>query len=164
MTEQLNWTELNKEMAAHSSIPAWRIPWTEQPGGLQSAGSQRVGHDWATSLSLFNIDTRASPVASGKECTRSAGDKRCGFDPWVRKVPWSRNWQPAPVFLPGESHGQRSLMGNSPWGHKESDTTEQWKTHNIDTLRDKLQSKSKMQKDPASSWRVPQKKACWVKQ
>ena len=44
---------LEKEMATHSSILAWRIPWTEEPGGLQSTGSQRVGHDWATSLSLL---------------------------------------------------------------------------------------------------------------
>ena len=43
---------------------------------------------------------------------------------WVRKIPWRRAWQPTPVFLPGESHGQRSLEGWSPWGHKESDTTE----------------------------------------
>ena len=44
---------LEEEMATHSSILAWRIPWTEEPGGLQSTGSQRVGHNWATSLSLF---------------------------------------------------------------------------------------------------------------
>ena len=43
---------LEKEMATHSRILAWRIPWTEKPGGLQSTGSQRVGHDWATSLHL----------------------------------------------------------------------------------------------------------------
>ena len=47
------------------------------------------------------------------------------FDPWVRKIPWSRKWQPTPVSLPGESHGQRRLVGDSPWGHKESDMTEQ---------------------------------------
>ena len=41
-----------------------------------------------------------------------------GFDLWVRKIPWRRKWQPTPVFLPGESHGQRSLVGYSPWGHK----------------------------------------------
>ena len=45
-------------------------------------------------------------------------------DPWVGKIPWRRKWQPTPVFLPGESHGQRSLVGYSPWGYKESDTTE----------------------------------------
>ena len=63
--------------------------------------------------------------ASSKEpacqCSRH---KRCRFDPWVRKIPWRRAWQPTPLFLPGESHGQRSLVGYSPWGHKESDMTE----------------------------------------
>ena len=55
----------------------------------------------------------------------NAGDAgRPEFDPWVGKIPWRWAWQPTPVLLPGESHGQRSLMGYSPWGHKESDTTE----------------------------------------
>ena len=53
----------------------------------------------------------------------NAGEKRCGFDPWVRKIPWRRAWQPTPVFLPGESHGQTRLV-DSPWSRKESDTTE----------------------------------------
>ena len=44
--------------------------------------------------------------------------KRIWFDPWVRKVPWRRKWQPTPVFLPGESQGQRNLVSYSPWGHK----------------------------------------------
>ena len=44
-------------------------------------------------------------------------------DPWFRKIPWRTKWQPTPGSLPGESHGQRSLAGYSPWGHKESDTT-----------------------------------------
>ena len=51
---------------------------------------------------------------------------RSGFDPWVRKFPWGRKWQPAPPFLPAKSHGRRSLAGYSPWGHKESDTTERF--------------------------------------
>ena len=51
--------------------------------------------------------------------------RRHGFNPWVGKIPWRRRWQPTLVFLPGKSHRQRSLMGYSPWGHKESDTTEQ---------------------------------------
>ena len=50
---------------------------------------------------------------------------RSGFNPWVRKIPWRRKWQPTPIFLPEESHGRRSLVGYSLWGHKESDTTEQ---------------------------------------
>ena len=49
---------------------------------------------------------------------------RCRFDPWVGKIPWRRTWQPTPVFLPGESHGQRSLVGYGPWDRKESDMTE----------------------------------------
>ena len=52
---------------------------------------------------------------------------RPGFDPWVGKIPWRRKWQPTPVFLPGEFHGQRSMVAYSPWGRKESDTT-QWVT------------------------------------
>ena len=52
---------------------------------------------------------------------------RLGFDLWVRKIPWRREWQPTPVFLPGEFHGQRSLVGYSSWSHKESDMTE-WLT------------------------------------
>ena len=50
--------------------------------------------------------------------------RRLGFDPWEGKVPWRRKGQPTPVFLPGKFHGQRSLVGHSPWGYKESDTTE----------------------------------------
>ena len=54
--QSLSWEDpLGKEMATHSSILAWRIPWMEEPGGLQSTGLQRVGHDWATSLSLFHF-------------------------------------------------------------------------------------------------------------
>ena len=51
--------------------------------------------------------------------------RRPGFDLWVGKIPWIREWQPTPVFFPGESHGQRNLWGYSPWDSKESDTTEQ---------------------------------------
>jgi len=52
----------------------------------------------------------------------------CGrpwFNPWVRKIPWRSEWLPTPVFLPGKFHGQESLVDYSPWGHKESDRTEQ---------------------------------------
>ena len=61
----------------------------------------------------------------GKESASQCGRcKRHEFDPWVEKIPWRREWQPTPVFLPGRPHRQRSLVGSSPWGHKESDTTE----------------------------------------
>ena len=69
--------------------------------------------------------TRASGMAQWVE--NSLTGRRCRrhqLDLWVRKIPWRRKWQPTPVFLPGESHGQRSLVGYSPWGHKELYTTE----------------------------------------
>ena len=56
--------------------------------------------------------------------------RRLRFDSWAGKIPWSRKWQPGtPVFLPGELHGQRSLVGYSPRGHRESDTTERLHFH-----------------------------------
>ena len=85
---------LEKEMATHSSVLAWRIPGTVQPGGLLSLASRRVGHDWAMSLSLFTF------------------------------MHWRRKWQPTPVFLPGESQGRGSLVGCHLRGRTESDTTE----------------------------------------
>ena len=81
-------------MAPHSSTVAGKIPWMEEPGRLQFMGSLRVRHDWATSLSLSTF------------------------------MHWRRKWQPTPVFLPGESHGRRSLVGCSPWGRTELDMTE----------------------------------------
>ena len=83
-----------KAMAPHSSTLAWKIPWTEEPRRLQSMGSLRVGHDWATSLLLFTF------------------------------MHWRRTWQPTPVFLPGESQGRGSLVGFRLWGRAESVTTE----------------------------------------
>ena len=83
---------VEKAMAPHSSTPAWKIPWTEEPGRLQSMGWLRVGHDRATSLSLFTF------------------------------MQWRRKWQPTPVFLPGESQGRGSLVGCHLRGHTESDT------------------------------------------
>ena len=83
-----------KAMAPHSSTLAWKISWTEELGRLRSMGSQRVGHDWVTSLSLFTF------------------------------MHWRRKWQPTPVFLPGESQGRGRLVGCHLWGHTELDTTE----------------------------------------
>ena len=81
-------------MASHSRTLAWKIPWTENPGRLQSMGLRRVGHDQATSLSLFTF------------------------------MHWRRKWQPTPLFLPGESQGQGSLVGCRLWGRTELDTTD----------------------------------------
>ena len=57
--------------------------------------------------------------------------RRPGFDPWVGRIPWRRTWQPTLVSLPGESHGQRSLAGYSPWGCKELGMAEGLITHSI---------------------------------
>ena len=64
---------------------------------------------------------------SGKEPTCQC--RRCGFDPWDKKIPWCKKWQLTPVFLPGKFHRQMSLEGYNPWGHKELDTTE-WLNNN----------------------------------
>ena len=85
-----------KAMAPHSSTLAWKIPWMEEPGRLQSMGSLLVGHDWATSLSLFTF------------------------------LHWRRTWQPIPVLLPGESQGRGlpcrlPSMGSHRVGHDWSD-------------------------------------------
>ena len=79
---------LEEGMTTHSSPLTWKIPWMEEPGRLQSMGLRRVGHDWATSLSLFTF------------------------------MCWRRKWQPTPVFLPGESQGWWSLVGYCLWGHR----------------------------------------------
>ena len=71
------------------------------------------------------MSKRFSGGASGKEpACQYRRHKRLGFNPWVRKIPWRRKWYPSPLFLPGESHGQRNLEGCSPRGHKESDSAE----------------------------------------
>ena len=77
-----------KAMVPHSSTLAWKIPWMEDPGGPQSMRLLRVGHDWATSLSLFTF------------------------------MHWRRKWQPTSVFLPGESQGWGSLVGCRLWGRR----------------------------------------------
>ena len=87
-----SWSE--KAVAPYSSTLAWKIPWMEEPGRLQSMGSPRVGYDWATWLSLFTF------------------------------MHWRRKWQPTPVFLPGESQGPGSLVACGLWDRTESDTTE----------------------------------------
>ena len=73
----------------------------------------------------IDFDGASQVVLVVKNPPAKAGDvKRHRFDPWVGKIPWRRAWQPTAVFLTGESHGQRSLVGYSPWGHKKLDITE----------------------------------------
>ena len=72
-------------------------------------------------FTLLNLQKGLPTWLSGKESASQCRRRR--FETWVQKIPWSRKWQPTPVLLPGRSHGQRSLVGCSPWGRKESDTT-----------------------------------------
>ena len=105
--------------------------WTGRPGMLQFMGSQKVRHDWVTELNWTEKQRMGfSGGASGKELTcQCRRHKRHRFDPCVRKIPWRRAWQPSPVFLPGESHGQRSLAGYGPKGRKESTQLKQLSTY-----------------------------------
>ena len=80
-----------------------------------------MGAFYKNTLNWTVIPWQLGGKESACQCKRS---KRPKSDPWVRKIPWRRKWQPTPVFLPGKSHGQRSLAGCSLWGHKESNTTE----------------------------------------
>jgi len=101
----------NNPFLTHSSPLAWKIPWTEEPGRLQSMGLLRVRHDWSTSLSPFTF------------------------------MHWRRKWQPTPVFLPGESQGRGSLVGCCLWGHTESDTTSNLAAAAMDFIIDRKNTK-----------------------
>ena len=116
---------LEKEMATHSSILAWEIPWREEPGRLQSMELQRVGHDLVTKQqeqNYISITLGASLIAQVVKNLPAC--RRLEFNPWVKKIPWRRQWLPTPVFLLGVVHEQRGLVGYSPWGRKESDTSD----------------------------------------
>ena len=118
---------LEKEMATHSSVLAWRIPGMGEPGGLLSMGWHRVGHDWsdlaaaARYINLKSLHLPASGGSDGKESTCNAGD--LDSIPGLGRFPRRRAWQPTPCLE--NPHGQRSLVGYSLWGCKESDMTEQ---------------------------------------
>ena len=87
------------------------------PGSGRSPGEgngKPLQHSWASSGG-------SSSKKSACQCRRPKGHE---FDPCVGKISWRRKWQPTPVFLPGESYGQRSIVGYSPYGHKELDTDE----------------------------------------
>ena len=103
MTEQLSWTETHSQSSAlnHYSLIQEFISKTKEK---------------------ILLRTKVPGGSDGKRICLQYGRPR--FDHWVCKIPWGREWQPTPVFLPGESHGQRSLADYSPWGHKDLDTTE----------------------------------------
>ena len=130
---------LEKEMATHSSVLAWRIPWTGEPGRRPSMGSHRVGHDWS--------NLAAAAAASKEEKAMAPHSRTLAWKiPWMEEpgrlqsmgswrvrhdftftftfMHWRKKWQPTPVFLPEESQGRGSLVGCRLWGRTELDTTE----------------------------------------
>ena len=134
-TTELNWTEINiiskgyHQLACYfSGIFSFSLPykskwelfsmlhWKEtQSGDLHwlSPTREQIKIKWIHSIDLGFPG--GSAVKKKKICLQY---RRCSFDPWIGKILWRRKWQPTPVFLPGKSHGQRSLGGYSPWGCK----------------------------------------------
>ena len=106
----------------------WRrfltVPWT----GRRSNQSILQGINPEYPLEGLMPRTSFLAQSSKEHACQCSRHQRCGFDPWAKKI-WKRKWQPTPVFLPGKSHGQKSLMSYSPWGCKEPDTTEQLNHH-----------------------------------
>ena len=76
--------------------------------------------------SYLGLSMQCSGEAFPCQCKRH---KKCGLNPWAGKIPWSKKWQPTLVFLPGKFHGQKALVGYTPWGHNELDMTEWLSTH-----------------------------------
>ena len=102
-------------------------------GGVHVTGGGRVRKDLVQCLKEEGFPGGSSGKEPACQCRRP---RRQGLDPWVRKSLWRRAWQPTPGFLPGESRGQRSLAGCSPWGCKESDMTH--------TLKEEEEGKKKL--------------------
>ena len=107
-SEWLNWTE---SLLATSTTKATSISQLDYG---------RILKQYTKKKKNFKI-LKCSVINEKSVCLQC---KRPGFNPWIGKIPWRRKWQPTPVLLPGKFHGQRSLVSYSPWGRKESDTTE----------------------------------------
>ena len=123
-------TVIFTKLKAPPSTNTLKKVWVSRPvcaswSKLQRGQVPRTGMDLVSVyLSSIRINfgfPGGSGVKNPRQCKRC---RRCGFDSWVGKIPWRRAWQPTPVFLPGESHGRRSLVGYSPQGCKELDMTE----------------------------------------
>ena len=126
-------------MASHSSTFAWKIPWTEEPGGLQSMGSLE---SHMTERLHFHFALSCIGEGNGNPLQCSCLENPRDGEAWWAAVSgvtqsqtrlkqlsssssfWRRQWHPTPVLLPGKSHGRRSLVGCSPWGHEELDMTD----------------------------------------
>ena len=127
--QSLGWDLLEKEMASHSSFlpgkshgwrnPVGNSPWCRRELDTTEGLHFTIGFAGASLVALMvkNLPTMWETW----------------LDSWVKKIPWRKKWLPTPLFLPGEFHGQRSLVGYSPWGRKESDRSE-WLTLSFSSL------------------------------
>ena len=134
---EMGWTDrqswLPEALSGRNKAQRGRDPWRKRTGGVGGLGTGRTGQ-WIREQRTWggvrggrrHFHLEVQPGLSGgsvvKNLPVNAGDAR--VDPWVGKIPWRRKWQPTPGFLPVKSHGQRSLAGCSPQGHRESDTAE----------------------------------------
>ena len=109
----LEWCHWRVNQTCTNKSLCWR--------NLLFAGKQR--NNWLTNIKLLQLFVRHWAVHF---TYISPFGRKPGFNTWVGKIPWRRKWQPTPVLLPGESQEWRSLVGHSPWGRKESDTTERF--------------------------------------
>ena len=105
----------NEKPLHHNKEQPWLVISRESPGAAMNIQSSQ------------KINTSFSSGSDGKASCLQCG--RPGFNPWIRKIPWRRKWQPTPALLPGKSHGQRSVVDYSSRGRKESDTTERLPFH-----------------------------------
>ena len=145
--QSLGWEDpLEKEMAIHSRTITWKIPWTEEPGSLQPMGSQRVRHDWATSLHFTSLNGKTDAEAEApvllppdkkswliwkdpdaekdwrQEVKGVTEDEMVGWHHWINGHEFEQTL--------GDCEGQGSLACYSPWGYKELDMTEQLNNSN----------------------------------
>ena len=132
----IKWEQTGSPRNHHVTLPRWPLTEASHVGQPEPERQGHLAHcnltedmwlvDTLSVLMILDMPSHSFPGgASDKEpacqCRRC---KRRGFHPWVGKIPWRRTWQPTPVFLPGESCGQRHLAGYSLWGCKELDRTE----------------------------------------
>ena len=130
----------NEKPLHHNKEQPWLVISRESPGAAMNIQSSQ------------KINTSFSSGSDGKASCLQCG--RPGFNPWIRKIPWRRKWQPTPVLLSGKSHGWRSLVGYSPWGRKELDTTErlQFQFPSIPTIKRTQEAMSSVGLQRAQFW------------
>ena len=115
---------LEKEMATHSSVPAWRIPGTGEPDWLPSVGVAGEGNGTPPQYSCLENPMDGGAWKAAVHGVAKNWARLNDFPFTFTFMQWRRKWQPTPVFLPGESQGQGSLVGCRLWGRTESETTE----------------------------------------